>query len=234
MNERRADGAIDWDRIDLIVFDVDGTLYRQSALRARMVKEMLLHVVRQRNVDVPSIVGTYRRVRDSMGADEVEGFEVRLVAETSRRTGRSRARVQSIVSEWIERRPLPYLAAVRYPGVLELFAAIKRIGTAIGIFSDYAAHAKLAALGLEADFVRSASDEEVGVLKPNPKGLECLMREAGVTPARTIMIGDRPERDGLAARRAGARCLIRSSRACAGWRTFTSYRSPVFAPLFHA
>jgi putative hydrolase of the HAD superfamily len=232
VNETNDGAAIDWQRVKLVVFDVDGTLYRQRMLRMRVAGDMLLHVIRHCTAEVPSVIRTYRQLRERMGSAEVVGFEARLIGETSRLTGRPRVRVQSIVQEWIDRRPLPHLAVARYPGVLELFAAIKRAGTTIGIFSDYPAHAKLAALGLAADLVKSASDDDMGVLKPNPRGLQLIIRAAGVTAADTIMIGDRPERDGIAARRAGTRCLIRSARACPGWRTFATYRSSIFTPLF--
>ena len=71
----------------------------------------------------------------------------------------------------------------------------------------------------------------MGVLKPHPKGLEALMAAAGAGPHETVMIGDRAERDGLAARRAGTRVLLRSTRQIKGWRTFASYRDPLFSPF---
>ena len=139
MNAANDDAAIDWQRVKLVVFDVDGTLYRQRLLRMRVAGDMLLHVIRHCTAEVPSVIRTYRQLRERMGSAEVVGFEARLIGETSRLTGRSRFRVHSIVQEWIDRRPLPHLAVARYPGVLELFAAIKRAGTTIGIFSDYPA-----------------------------------------------------------------------------------------------
>ena len=36
---------MDWDCIDLVVFDVDGTLYDQRALRIRMAWELCLHTL---------------------------------------------------------------------------------------------------------------------------------------------------------------------------------------------
>lgn len=34
---------LDWDRLHLVVFDVDGTLYRQRPLRLRMARDLLFH-----------------------------------------------------------------------------------------------------------------------------------------------------------------------------------------------
>ena len=55
------------------------------------------------------------------------------------------------------------------------------------------------AIGLVPDYVVAAGDPEVGVLKPHPRGLEVLMAAAGADAAETVVIGDRPERDGAAA-----------------------------------
>lgn len=54
---------------------------------------------------------------------------------------------------------------------------------------------------------------------------------AGVTPSEAVLIGDRTEWDGEAARRAGAQALIRSSKPLAGWTSFASFSDPLFAPL---
>jgi FMN phosphatase YigB (HAD superfamily) len=86
-------------------------------------------------------------------------------------------------------------------------------------------------LGLKADHIVSAEDQAIGVLKPNPKGLIALMRAAGADPGTTVLIGDRPDRDGLAARRAGVRAMIRSRRPLPGWQTFASFDDPLFGPL---
>jgi putative hydrolase of the HAD superfamily len=143
----------------------------------------------------------------------------------------SREEVRGIVEEWIDQRPLGHVARYRYPGVNGLFDGIRESGRLIGVLSDYSAHAKLEALGLTADHVVSAVDRQVGILKPHPRGLQNLISAAGVTPEETVLIGDRVERDGMAARRAGARALIRSQEPLLGWLTFASFNDGLFAPF---
>lgn len=221
----------DWSGIELIVFDVDGTLYDQHALRIRLARDMVFHAILGRDLRFLSVIRAYRRIRERLGEEEVVNFETPLIAQTVAATGCSEEQVRAIVTEWIEQRPLPYLMACRYPGLTELFAGLKRNGKSIGIFSDYPGRAKLAALGLAADFVVSAQDHGIGLLKPHARGLEVLMTEAGATAATTVLIGDRSERDGLAAQRAGVRCLIRSSKPKQDCQTFAHYDDPLFAPL---
>jgi len=221
----------DWHGIELVTFDIDGTLYDQRMLRLRMSRDMLLHTLRRFDLGVLAVVLNYRRLRERLGNEETHAFEPRLVACTAAATARTEDQIRAIVAEWIEDRPLAYLADCRYRGVAELFAGLRRHGKIVGVLSDYPAPTKLAAMGLTADFVASATDEEVAVLKPHPRGLEWLMQRAAVSPAATLMIGDRVERDGLAAQRAGTRCLIRSSRARRGWQTFAGFNDPLFAPM---
>ncbi|MGA2042231.1 MAG: HAD family hydrolase [Roseiarcus sp.] len=220
----------DWDALRLVAFDVDGTLYDQAALRRAMALELLAHCARRASLRPLRILAIYRSRRESMAEAETQGFDRLLTADVARRCDCTEQVVAATVAEWIGRRPLPRLSGSRYPGLVALFAALKRRGKIIGIVSDYPAREKLEALGLGADLIVSATDEEVGVLKPHPRGLEALMRRAGVTPGRTLLIGDRRERDGEAARRAGAFSLIRSGRR-AGAGGFAHYDDPVFAPL---
>lgn len=221
----------DWDSIHLVVFDVDGTLYRQRQLRLRMARDMLLYALFKRDINVIAVLATYRGIRERLGDEEAIEFERVLIAETAAATDNSPDTVRSIVAEWVERRPLPYLAGCRYPGLPRLFAGLRRRGKSIGILSDYPAEAKLRALGLTADHIVYAGDDGIGVLKPHPRGLESMIAMAGVNVETTVVIGDRPDRDGLVALRAGARVLIRSSRRIEGWQTFARFDDPLFAPF---
>ena len=223
----------DWSGIHLVVFDVDGTLYRQRPVRMRMARDILLHTLSKRDFNVIAVLSKYRQIKERLGIEEVADFERVLIAETAGTTGNSIDTVCAIVSEWIDERPLAYVAASRYPSLPRLFAGLRREGKSIGILSDYPVKAKLLALELTANHVVFAGDEGIGLLKPHPRGLESLIAAAEVTADETVVIGDRAERDGLAARRAGARALIISSKPLQGWQTFASFDDPVFARFLH-
>jgi putative hydrolase of the HAD superfamily len=222
---------LDWAGVRLVVFDVDGTLYRQRQLRLRMARDLLIRTVVERDPKIMAVLAKYRRIRERLAHEQVVDFEPVLLAQTAAAAAVSPDRVRAIVSEWIEQRPLGYLAACRYPGLSQLFAGLRRSGKSIGILSDYPAKAKLEALGLTANHVVSAGDESIGLLKPHPRGLECLIAAAGAEPHQTVVIGDRVDRDGLVARRAGAGALIRSSKPIEGWQTFARFDDALFAPL---
>ena len=221
----------DWNDIAFVVFDVDGTLYRQSALRMRMAREMLSHAALTRSWRHIAVLSAYRRIRETIGHEEVDEFDPVLVSRTADAVRASPDLVRAVVAEWIERRPLRHLLACRYPAVAELFAGLRAAGKAIGVLSDYPVAAKLKAMGLAADHIACAGDAHVNILKPHPRGLLSLISAAGIPPDQTVLIGDRVDRDGLSARRAGAHALIRSGKPVEGWRTFARFDDPIFAPV---
>lgn len=223
--------SADWAAIQLVVFDVDGTLYSQRRLRLHMAPSLLRRAIAKRDPKFIAVLRTYRRVREQLADEEAPGFEAAAIAQTSALEGCPADTVRTIVAEWIGQKPLPYLPRCIYPGVTGLFAALRRNNKTVGILSDYPARAKLAALGLAADLVVSAGDEGIGFLKPHPCGLEFLLSAAGVEPSAAVLIGDRAERDGLAAARAGVRALIRSPVPLGGCQTFARFDAPLFAPL---
>lgn len=206
--------SIDWYSVDLVVFDVDGTLYNQRRLQARMALALMLEVVRTHDLVLPRTLAAFRRRREWLAVQGTDDFAVSQYMLG----GHSPERIRALVAEWIERRPLSHLAHCRYPGVDSLFRKLSE-RCIVAVLSDYPAVEKLAALELGAHFIVTASD--VGRLKPDPSGLRLIMNRAGVPPERTLMIGDRDDRDGEAARRAGVRSLIRG-------RDFRTYSDPLF------
>ena len=221
-------GAPNWDEVRLVVFDVDGTLYDQGGLRMRMLQEMLLAAIQRRDLGFVRLLRAYRHIREELGDLQHEDFQAELISRTAARVGCRAEHVRSTATEWLERRPLRLLARYRYPLLVELFQGLRRKGKKIGIFSDYPASAKLEAMELDADVVVCATDADVAMLKPHPKGLEVLMSRVAVRAPETVLIGDRPERDGLAARALSVPCLIRSRKPIAGWQTFARYDDPLF------
>lgn len=206
--------AVPWDRFDLIVFDMDGTLYDQPRLRRRMAGLLAREAIRSRSLSVMRTLSAYRRQREVMGDVMASDFADAQYALP----GHQPEQVRAIVDDWMERRPLPLLRDCRTPGAGSLFTRLARRHV-LAVFSDYRPEGKLDALGLSAHLCVTA--EDVGRLKPDPAGLLWLIEQAKTVPARTLMIGDRDDRDGEAARRVGVRSLIRG-------RDFRHFREPMF------
>lgn len=224
-------GSLDWSAIDLVVFDVDGTLYDQRRLRLAMLGHLLAEACRSRSLETLRILRTFRKVREALGEEAGVDFLAEQYARTAQRHGRSPADVEALATDWMEVRPLQRLAACRYAHVDRVFAGLLAAGKQVAVFSDYPAVAKLQALGLHAHPVVCATDADIARLKPDPRGLHSILQRTGVAAARTLMIGDRFDRDAAVAQRAGVRALIRSSRPHPAVDTFRAYDDPVFQPL---
>lgn len=220
------------DPVTLVVFDVDGTLYRQAPLRRRMAAELLGHALSRADLRTVRVLRRYRAVREALSDSETPEFDTRARETAARDCGCDRAMVDAAIAEWIDTRPLRHLGALRYPGLPRLFDDLRAGGRTVAVLSDFPVGGKLAALGLAADIAVAATDPEVGLAKPHPRGLEQAMARAGARPETTLMIGDRWERDGLAAERAGVAVLIRSERALPeGQPRLPGFDDPVLAPL---
>lgn len=227
----KLNNSLDWKTIDLVVFDVDGTLYDQRRLRASMLRLLIADAWQARSLDTLRVLRTFRHVREALGDHPGGDFMREQYARTAKLHSRSEAEVRMLTSDWLEVRPLPLLAACRYPFVMELFEGLQAAGKKVAAFSDYPAAAKLDALGLRASHVVCATDPDIARLKPDPYGLLAILERTGVKAERALMIGDRVDRDAAAAHRAGVRALIRTEKLHTGIDTFRAYDDAIFQPL---
>jgi HAD superfamily hydrolase (TIGR01549 family) len=196
--------ALDWDGIEAVIFDLDGTLYAQAPLRRRMARELAAHCLRRpREARLPLVLQHFRRARERLAESEAAGAGRLQFEHPAGELGLDPAILERLVAEWLEQRPLPHLAACRAPGAVELFSALRRRGKRIVVFSDYPVARKLAMLGLTAELTVSAVDPEVDRLKPHPRGLEVILDRLRLAASACLMIGDRDERDGSCAERVG-------------------------------
>ncbi|MDB5743674.1 MAG: Haloacid dehalogenase domain protein hydrolase [Polaromonas sp.] len=223
--------SLEWNAIDLVVFDVDGTLYDQKRLRLAMLGLLLAASWRARSLDTLRTLRTFRHVREALGEQPDADFMRLQYAQTASRHNKTEDEVRLLTTDWLEQRPLPLLARCRYPHLDALFAGLRAAGKQIAVFSDYPAQGKLAALGLQAEPIVCATDARIARLKPDPKGLLAILRETGVPAQRALMIGDRFDRDALAASRAGVRALIRARKPHPQFATFRAYDDVVFQPM---
>lgn len=200
---------VQWHKLRCVIFDVDGTLYTQDKLRKRMLAALLgYYSIRPWLVQDLLILRYFRAEREKQAGYAGENLEADQYAWVAQGRRYPVQRVRSVVDRWMFRHPLAYLGACRYPGVSEFFAALRARGIIVGIYSDYPAQEKLAALGLEADIVVSSTDADINRLKPDPRGLVYIAQQLGLAPQQCLFVGDRPELDGACAAAAAMPCLI--------------------------
>jgi HAD superfamily hydrolase (TIGR01549 family) len=128
------------------------------------------------------------------------------IERTAALLDRDPGEVSDLVEDWMQRRPSRWLGLLRRRGLVEEIRAHRARGGRTAIVSDYPARRKLSALGVADLFdVVVASGEPDGPeqLKPDPAGYLLAAERLAVEPARCLVIGDRDDADGAAARAAG-------------------------------
>ena len=192
-------------RLKAVLFDVDGTLYGQRALRTFMLGKLLKQVAADPRTGIRTILvlRAYRRAQERLRS--CGGLPSEQLALCCEWADEDQPFVVACVERWVEREPLDHLVRLQRPGLGDFLKRARQQNVKLGIVSDYPAAAKLAAMGL-ADFfdvVVSAADPGVNRFKPCPDGIFYALRQLGVDPDAALYVGDRPEVDGEAARSAG-------------------------------
>lgn len=184
--------------------DLDGTLYHAAPVKLAMAFELALAGLR-----VAPLLRRFRaeheRVRQ--GPEDAAGDPfARQLASAALALGVAPATLNGVVEEWMFARPGKWLRLARRRGFLAELAGFRAAGGKSALVSDYPALRKLAALGAAELFDAVVAAGEPGGprrLKPSPEGYLAAATRLGVAPAECLVIGDREDADGEAARRAG-------------------------------
>lgn len=211
-----------------VVFDLDGTLYRQPPLRRRMLVELALAPLAgpTRAWRATRLLRAFRAERErlrELGHPE----EPLAQLQYERPAGRLRVDAGELartVADWMFERPLRHLAPCARPGLRESLERLHAAGLRLGVFSDYPVAAKLAALGVDGYFhvALDATDPDVNAFKPHPRGFEVAAARLGVAPDEALYVGDRRDVDvagAHAARMHAAWIGRRAARSAPGSRT---------------
>lgn len=187
---------------DLVVLDLDGTLYDKRCLSLRM----LLHApcdFRRMLIE--------RQTRASMKGMYMGSEQAFCEAFFQRMADALHCSADSI-QQWYEQRYLPLMVRLigRYQPVgkwvMPFVKQCRERGILLVVLSDYGHAAdKLQALGLSpALFDCVLSAPSLGGLKPAPELLLSVAEKMGVTVERCLVIGDRADTDYAMARTTGA------------------------------
>ena len=196
--------------VKLVIFDFDGTLYALPRfLKLRVTLSL---------ISSAGILSRMGRVRDWLRMQEFptrsELFQA-FFHELASATGKP----AEVIERWYFDDFNP--AVVRMlrrscrprPGLGDLLGRLSAAGVAAAIVSDIGCiDERLRALRISPDcFSVLLSTEETGALKPHPRSFLAVAEKSGVLPAETVVVGDRNDLDGAAARAAGMQFLHVSS-----------------------
>ena len=194
---------------DAWLVDLDGTLYTQRWVRLAMAAELVLF-----GRSAIKTLRQFRHEHEAMREEQNAGRALATVhaspfagqlARTADALGRPVADVETVVRSWMVERPGKWISRFVRKALLAELRAFKAQGGRTALVSDYPAERKIDALGVRSLFdVIVANGEANGPrrLKPDPEGYLHAAEMLKVEPGRCLVIGDRDDADGEAARAA--------------------------------
>jgi HAD superfamily hydrolase (TIGR01509 family) len=203
--------------IRAVLFDVDGTLYHQTPLRAVMACELGVAWSRAprsggTRATTWRVLRAFRHVREELrqlGRSAAPLDDIQY-ARTAAQTGVDAAVVRAVVDDWIFTRPLRHIPRFQRAGVREAIEGLRASGIDAGVFSDYPTRTKVEACGLSDLFSIQvcATDPDVNAFKPHPRGFLRACERWGRPPDEVVYVGDRADVDAAGACAAGMHSVI--------------------------
>jgi FMN phosphatase YigB (HAD superfamily) len=190
--------------------DLDGTLYSARWVRLAMAVELAVF-----GWSAMRTLRQFRHDHEAVRAEQSSGQALssahaspfaRQLARTAETLALPAAEVERTVHDWMFERPGKWIGRFPRRALLAELRAFKAQGGRSALVSDYPVRRKIDALGARSLFdVIVANGEEHGPrqLKPDPEGYLRAAELLKVEPARCLVIGDRDDADGGAARAAG-------------------------------
>jgi HAD superfamily hydrolase (TIGR01549 family) len=204
------------DDFDAWLLDLDGTLYRARWVKIMMAAELALDGFRAAR-SLRRFRREHELIREQQAESEQQGshgreegklapnpFQLQL-ARAAGSLDMDQEALQIIVERWMIERPGKWLARFKRHELFDDIRTFRAGGGKTALVSDYPARSKLRALGATQLFdVVVASGEPGGPqrLKPHPEGYLRAAESLGVAPERCLVLGDRDDADGAAARAA--------------------------------
>ncbi|WP_231459356.1 MULTISPECIES: HAD family hydrolase [unclassified Pedobacter] len=190
--------------MELVIFDVDGTLYNQSQLRKKMlfalVSYFLLHPWKINELQILYHFRKEREKKQGLSAPELAEQQYLWCKE---KVNKPIDHIKRVVDKWIFNFPNRFLKECSYPGINLFFETLAQKNIQIAIYSDYDSLNKLKAMDLKADLLVSSTDSNINAMKPNSAGLNFIKSKFNINDtSRCLFFGDRKELDGKCAENA--------------------------------
>ena len=189
--------------VQAVIFDLDDTLWEVGPVIVRAEHAMLAFLAdRYPRVLERHTLDTMRDVRARMAHEhpgkrhDFTWLRLESLRVHAREAGYPEAMAQEAFAVFFRARNEVTL----YDDVLP---ALERLHVRFRLFAVSNGNADLAAIGLARFFERSLAARDAGMLKPDPRIFDLLLRDAGLGPDRAVHVGDDVVADVEGARRAG-------------------------------
>ena len=190
---------VDWNRVRVVSWDIDGTLYDLHAFMSALKSDLIHRAFRLQWLSL--VRDLYRLIRFKSHMDRVR----KMPPEYPVGTLEGREAIAETMAD-LYGRLLPEIGVL--PGVVELLRRVQSTGRMQIVFSDYRKSTKLQALGVDDFFAFVYAGEDLGHLKPSPTAFRRIIEELRIQPDELLHIGDRMDTDGAAASEVGFQVAI--------------------------
>lgn len=184
------------------ILDFDGTISRQLPVQICMALWLAIYyLLRPARLKEIFILRDWRRLREARFCADKKNFYELQLDELARRYKMPTSSIEKILRAWLIGRPLKILRFFVRKKLLEVARSYQERGVKIIVYSDNPVHEKLSAINFRPD--ASFSADELCCMKPDVDGLKNILKVFKLKPDEVLYIGDRDDRDGLCAGRAG-------------------------------
>ena len=189
---------------DAWLVDLDGTLYAPMPVKGAMAAELLIA-----GPNVIKIIKQFRKEHEALRTlDHIDAYSP--FDEQLQRTAKALEvpvdRVDQVIREWMIQRPCKWLHLFKRRWLFRDIEKFRNKGGLTAVVSDYPAEKKLKAMFAHMLIDEVVANGEPGgpmKLKPAPDGYLEAAKRLGIEPSDCLVLGDRADADGEAARAAG-------------------------------
>lgn len=189
-----------------IIFDIDGTLYRQTPVRINMALNLACYYITHPH-RIRELLGIkkYRSLREDTSYAGTTGEEyIRLAAKAA---GVDSDKLQTAINKWMFEKPLSAIKKSERTEITQYLIEAKANGDVLIAYSDYEPSDKLRTLSIEPDYSFSPGNGIADELKPSLAAMTDIKNITKLDTQNTVYIGDRVEKDGASAELIGVRYI---------------------------
>ena len=188
-------------KFDAVVFDIDGTLYPNYRIYARMIPSVLKDL---------RLVNAFRKARKIIRREVPKGSFFDVQAEIiARLLGEDAKAMKTKIETIIYRDWCAIFKNIKpFKNVRETLELLKENGYKTGAMSDFPPHEKLKNLKLDGLWDVEIGSEFTGRLKPDPKPFIRLSEALNCSPDRILYVGNSVKYDIIGAKRVGMHAAL--------------------------
>ncbi len=171
------------DRIKVVAFDLDGTLYPNYQMLLISIPLFLKH---------PRFVRAFKKTRSEVrwvkSKEHIRVMQANILADY---LGIPKDEAYSLIERIIYNEWEGMFRFIKpFRGVKEALYMLKSSGYRLAVLSDFPPTMKLGFLGLTDYFDIVLSSDDSGYLKPNRKAFEYLVEKSGVGASEILFVGN--------------------------------------------